>query len=80
MRAAAVPPQPFTPPGTTQPIRIVDSPFGPQDPIDGGTVPSPAYTEEPMLDEPRSSRAVYVVLAIGVLLVLGALAVVVGGW
>jgi len=80
MRAAAIAPQPFTPPGTTQPNRIVDSPFGPQDPIDGGTVPSPAYTDDPILFEPRSSRAVYVVLVVGVLLVMGALAVVVGGW
>ena len=80
MRSALVVPQPFTPPGTTQPSRIIDSPFGPQDAHDGGTVPSPAYTDDLEPSEPRSSRAVYLALVVGVLLVMGALAVVVGGW
>ncbi len=55
------------------------SPFGPRDPLDGHTVPSPVLPEDPVPYDPRPSRAIYVLAAIGVLLVVGALAVVVGG-
>ncbi|MCR9159597.1 MAG: serine/threonine-protein kinase [Nannocystaceae bacterium] len=63
------------------PIRFDEpgSPFGPQSPLTH-TVPSPVLTDDPGPYDPRPSRAIYVVATIGVLLVLGALAVVVGGW
>lgn len=55
------------------------SPFGPQGPLGGHTVPSPVFTEDPVPYEPRPSRGIYIVAAIGVLIVVGALAIVVGG-
>lgn len=76
-RPASMPPaeQPrtYTPP----PPEPIASPFGPQDAM-GQTVPVPIVPDEPDLDEPPPSKAIYVVLAIGVLAVLAALAIVVG--
>lgn len=81
MQASAVPAQALKT-LRAAPVRVEPSasPFGPQDPLGGRTVPSPMFTEDPAPYEPRPSRGVYVLTAMGVLLVVGALAVVVGGW
>jgi len=82
VRAAAVPQTMQQPQATTQPMQVdrsaFASPFGPQDPLGGHTVPAPAITDDPIAYEPRSSRAVYVMLLVGVLAVVAALALVVG--
>jgi hypothetical protein len=57
-------------------MRVDDaSPFGPPA---GHTIPTPAVTDVYVPDEPRPSRMLYIVLAIGVLAVVAALALVVG--
>jgi len=78
-------PAPVGPPAThTQPMQVepaslqLNSPFGRQEPLGGRTVPSPAYPEDPVPYDPRPSRGIYVVLVVGVLAVLAALAMVVG--
>ncbi len=78
-------PTPVGPPMThTQPMQVepaplqMSSPFGRQEPLGGQTVPSPAYPEDLEPYEPRPSRGIYVVLLVGVLAVLAALAMVVG--
>lgn len=73
------------PPTThTQPMQIeaspheLASPFGLQTVPGGQTIPSTAFPEDPEPFESRPSRGIYVVLAVGVLVVLAALAMVVG--
>lgn len=74
-----------SPPVThTQPMKIEPtpiqpaSPFGLQQPLAGQTIPAPAYPEDPEPYDPRPSRGIYVVLVVGVLAVVAALAMVVG--
>ncbi len=55
-----------------------DSPFEVQEPLGGQTVPSVTYAEEPEPDDPRPARGIYVLLVLGVLAVVAALAMVVG--
>lgn len=77
--AAAAPPVTHTQPMPVEPSPLQPaSPFGLQTVRGGQTIPSTAYPEDPEPFEPPPSRGIYVVLVVGVLAVLAALAMVVG--